>query len=279
MGALNFEPEVDASLIFEKSVAGLSVGSSVRFRGFEVGLVRDIHAEFSEDYEERHTRSPRQENDTHPVEDPIVIHVRIGLRPGKIKTPPSHDPLEETAEQALRSLIADGLYAKLDQESLVTGRSFVALDFDRESRPDFRGAGGIEIPTRSEGLLQSIEEMDVKGALKSLLDTVDAIKVVLGNEDIPKILRNVNATIQGLNESTRPKVDRLAASLESQISAIGANMKTVLEKTDALVDRDSRTVYRFERLMEEWTATSRAVRALAQYLERHPEALIRGKGD
>jgi paraquat-inducible protein B len=45
-----------------------------------------------------------------------------------------------------------------------------------------------------------------------------------------------------------------------------------------LVARDSIIIGETKRLLRELSAAARSVKGLADYLERHPEALIKGKG-
>ena len=46
---------------------------------------------------------------------------------------------------------------------------------------------------------------------------------------------------------------------------------------EGVVAEDSPTIYGLNEALTELTATLRSFRALADYLERHPEALIQGK--
>jgi paraquat-inducible protein B len=68
-----------------------------------------------------------------------------------------------------------------------------------------------------------------------------------------------------LNKTTK----KLRAALNSTQSAI--------DEIDAMVDEDSDLRYYVDIFLRELTLSARSVRALADYLERNPDALLRGK--
>jgi len=51
-----------------------------------------------------------------------------------------------------------------------------------------------------------------------------------------------------------------------------------LENIGTLTAKDSNANYRIQHMLKELSLAARAIRIWAEYLERHPEALIRGKG-
>ncbi len=53
--------------------------------------------------------------------------------------------------------------------------------------------------------------------------------------------------------------------------------KGALAKAEGVISQDSPTIYGLNEALTELTAALRSIRALADYLERHPEALIQGK--
>jgi paraquat-inducible protein B len=297
MGSWTFEEEIIASACFENSVAGLSVGSAVRFRGFDVGTVRDIYAEYSGQFEEKRSRAPAPPTESdHLQKNPIVIYVTLTLLPGKIRKPAQRHTVDLTPDEALKILINDGLFAKLAQESLVTGRAFVALDFDLERPAPPQDGVGLVIPTQPGGFLESLEEMDLKVVKEAILKMIATTDGLLSNKDIPKILNNLNTTLTTFNESTLPSFEALLDTTIPNIESLGSDLKIQMKKTaerldgvleqaqtalanaGALVDEDSGTVYRLKRLLDEWTTTSRSISSFVEFLERHPEALLFGKG-
>jgi len=186
--------------------------------------------------------------------------------------------------------------AKLEQESLVTGRAFVALDFDLERPAPPQDEVRLVIPTQPGGFLESLEEMDLKVVKDAILKMIETTDGLLSNKDIPKILNNLNMTLTTFNESTLPSFEALMNATTPNIESLGSDLKIQIKKTaerldgvleqaqtalanaGALVDDDSGTVYRLKRLLDEWTTTSRSISSFVEFLERHPEALLFGKG-
>jgi paraquat-inducible protein B len=84
--------------------------------------------------------------------------------------------------------------------------------------------------------------------------------------DTRKLVRNVNA-----------RVDPVAASLKKAADEATETMVQAKE-TLAMVDEDSELSYELNNLIREMTAAARSIRVLADYFERHPDALMQGKG-
>jgi len=63
-----------------------------------------------------------------------------------------------------------------------------------------------------------------------------------------------------------------------------AEARATFHKTEATLEAvrqtasDERSTYQLQRALREMAAAARAVNTLVDYLERHPEALLRGKG-
>jgi paraquat-inducible protein B len=74
----------------------------------------------------------------------------------------------------------------------------------------------------------------------------------------------------------------LASSMEKTLIAAQLALKKAegaLNSLDGVVGDDSRLRFEFANALKELTMAARTVRTLADYLDRHPEALLHGKGD
>ncbi len=112
-GNLNlFNPSIRAAIVFQDSIAGLSVGAPVTFRGVRVGAVERISIEFD------------------PKTGVAYIPVTVALEPGRALITERHG---RQHRRAWRSLITHGLRAELNVQSFVTGQSQIDLDFDPAS--------------------------------------------------------------------------------------------------------------------------------------------------
>lgn len=214
-------------MYFEESIGGLSVGSSVVFKGVEVGKVAKI--KLITDLKEGTFQTP--------------VYVEFIDNKDFISL---QDP-EEFDDDMLDNLIAKGLRARLTNASLLTGQLMIELFIDPEVEAVKRGTGKhLEIPTALspfEVFSNDLKEIPLRDSLARL-----------GN-----ILQN----------------------MEENLPQIMENMTQITQKMSNMLDRKSgeasKSMGSFNAAMEELSKTSRSIKNLTDYLERHPEALLRGK--
>ena len=72
--------------------------------------------------------------------------------------------------------------------------------------------------------------------------------------------------------------------MDTQVKPLATNANAVLNQADhtlatvqGALEQGSELRYGLNQLLSEATGAARALRTLADYLERHPEALIKGK--
>lgn len=171
---------------------------------------------------------------------------------------------------ALAHLVSRGLRARLISSSLITGTKLVALDRVRGTPPaTIRVVDGVaEIPVAPG--------TDIDAILRSAQDTLRHIDRATAGPQLRHALTELDATLTRLDRLTTtlgPQAQSLLASLQetsraaqraanAASSALGANGT---ENTD------------LPRLMRQLSEAARSIRELADYLDRHPEALLRGR--
>jgi paraquat-inducible protein B len=112
---------------------------------------------------------------------------------------------------------------------------------------------------------------------QKLVKNIDSQVASLGpslNEtigDSRKLIQKVNGSVNSVQASTMEMINTATAALKET--------EKVLTELRLTVGRDSPLVYRFTETLTEVEKSARALRILADYLERHPEALLRGKGE
>jgi paraquat-inducible protein B len=89
-------------------------------------------------------------------------------------------------------------------------------------------------------------------------------------KDVQTLIRNVDSHVDPLAASIKNTADAARPALEEAEKAL-ANIAT-------LTDKGSEERKKLDRTLKEFQAAARAIKVLAEYLERHPEALIHGKG-
>jgi paraquat-inducible protein B len=243
-------------MIFEESVRGLTVGSPIEFYGLKIGEVVDITFEF--DYE--------------------ILQFRV---PVLIKFEPERLLGEEAKSSDVkrdRALIARGWRAQLGSGNLLTGGKVInfVLDSDAPAAEVGEWRGYPTFPT-------------IPSALRNL--SADIGRVVDKIEQVPfdEIGANLNQAIAGINEIVNgPELKNSIASLGRLADQLGNDvapaLNSVLTKAELTLDSarkqiaaDSVTSHELRRLLTELGDTAQSIRTIVEYLERNPEALIKGK--
>lgn len=113
--------------------------------------------------------------------------------------------------------------------------------------------------------------LDAQKLLRDVDGQVDPLATSLKgtSDDAGKLFRNVNKRIGPLQADLNKTTARLRSAFESAESA--------LNEIDTMVDDESDLRYYIDIFLRELTLAARSIRALADYLDRNPDALLRGK--
>ena len=123
-------------------------------------------------------------------------------------------------------------------------------------------------------------------ALRQADAALQEASVVLKRVDgkLDSLSAKAEDTLTGTSE-TMAEARRAVASLERQIEPLATAFKDTsttatgtLRTLDRAVDGDSQMGYEALRALRDIADAARSLKALADYLERHPDALLRGKG-
>ena len=235
---------------FEQSLRGLSIGAPVEFVGVNIGSVLSIDLDYD------------VKNQSFPV---VVTAVLYPRRMGKAYDVLAQQGTAQNDDRMARlvgQLVARGLRAQPRPGNLLTGQLYLALDFiagaqkarfDPALRP-------LEIPT----MRGSIDELQVR--IASIVDKIDALPLAAMARHADEDLTGIHTAIDQLNNQMIPSVT----------GTFGA-AHTTLGNIDRVLADDSPQLDSLEQTLEQARKTMGSVRALTDYLDRHPEALIRGR--
>lgn len=253
-------------LLFEGAARGLVSGAPVRLKGIDVGRVLDI----------------RLQLDTEALE--FRIPVLIEIEPDRIVRHGEAAPPDE--RQLVERLVERGLRAQLKLDSLLSGTLYVDLDVDSNAPAGRLVQYGehLVIPTRAG----SLEAMTTQ--LASVLEKLDAIPIEQIGRDLSATAAGANALVNAPElkgavvelEATLAQVRATATRLDREL---GPELTKTLRESTATLERartllsDRSPLYvEMQRTLQEVANAARSMRLLADYLERHPEALLQGKG-
>ena len=238
-----FEPAAENpqtyQLIFNESVRGLAPGAPVEFRGIQIGEVADVRAQI-----DLKTFA-------------FAIPVTINLDPRRLGVNVLGGPglsLNTVRRKLIDSLVAHGVRAQLRTGNLLTGALYVAFDFAPNAPPatvDW-SQNPVRLPT-IPGQLEATE-----ATVEEIIKKIDKLPLNEIGNNLRKVTADLDLTL---------------------ISARGTltTAQGTLDNTNHLTGPNSAQILQLESTLREVSDAARSVRVLADYLERHPEAILRGK--
>jgi paraquat-inducible protein B len=251
---------------FKDSVRGLSLGAPVEFQGLQVGRVVDIGLEADFDTLD------------------FAIPVRVEMKPERWSMTVG---TEEEEQNRYTRLIAKGLRAQLKTGSLLTGQLFVDLKFFENAPPaqmtTHKGLRVIpSMPSSSqeimEGVTRFVKKLDtlpLEDIGRNLQGSVAGLNRLVNDPDLPKIVQKLRRIFDNLETTTQT----LNAETVPRINANLVEMHAVIQELDGWVSADAPLQGDLRKTLQELSDAARAISELADLLERHPEALIQGKGN
>jgi paraquat-inducible protein B len=276
-----FKKTVKCVLYFDESVKGLNVGAPVLFQGVQIGSVTSIVLQVD------------------PAKLQPQIPVIIEFEPDKFQVRAEDRKIPRDPRKNIAKLIDRGLRAQLGMQSFITGQLLIQIDFFPDTLVSLKGFDKdyIEIPTipsTGERLAKTLDKLDLDGLKKNLESTLAGIERFINSPDMIATLRALRDTLQDAGKlftRVERQVNPLADDLKKSVNDIGklarnvdaklGPLQTGLDKTMSsargVLSEDSPLMVELQGTLKEIAAASRSLRQLADYLEQHPETLLRGK--
>ena len=286
-------------MFFEGSVKGLQIGAPVMFRGVQIGHVTDvilrINAKELTAFIPVYTEIYPQkivpiEGDQGYDQQYLQSLIKKGLR----------------AQLQLQSFVTGQLVVNLDFYPNTPVR-LVGLEKKYPEIPT--------IPSSLEQLTKRFEELPLKEIADRLNETLAGINKIVNSKDLQtsinslnNLLKSTDALVKNLNAEVGPLAadikgttgaaraaivqaektlrfdegapGEIASSIKETLSAAQATLKETnkaVENINGVAVQNANLGYEIGRTLEQIAELSRSIRVLADYLERHPEVLLRGK--
>ncbi len=245
-------------MYFQGSLRGLSVGAPVDLRGINIGEVKRLSVEYDR------------------VAGELRFPVEVDIFPQRIRARSRASGATKTADLSdvgghtmIDSMVAHGMRAALKDGNLLTGQKYVAVDVVKGAAPETVAwdAHPPIFPTAS-------------GGIDELTDSIGSVAKKLDKLPFDQIANHLIATMATLDRTLK-STDSLMRNVDSSIAPqVTATLKEAEEAmknaNDALSDGGSLNKNLGDTLLQ-LSRAAKSLGALADYLERHPEALIRGK--
>jgi paraquat-inducible protein B len=207
----------------------------------------------------------------------------------------------ETA--GFEDLVKQGMRAQLATESLLTGLLSIGLDLHPNTPANFilePGGAYREIPTIQTNLeqlqerlskaLDKFEKIDFQALIVSITDAANSIKNLVGSPELKTTLESLKGTVANLNQvvtsarsllnNTNAHVGPLVADIRKSSDEANRTMKetrAALVNLQQTLDPNAPLAVRLNQALDSLTETSRSIGELADYLQRNPGALVRGR--
>jgi paraquat-inducible protein B len=269
----------------------------------------------------------------YPEAEDFIVPVEIQIDENKILTPG-----RRVEELTLAELVRQGLRARLDLQSILTGQLRVELGFFPDTEAKYRGRKPRypeipSIPSTLETLKAALEEFPIEELAAATVRIVNGLDRLVNSPKIEQILDDVQqsaANVRSITGSfekraeplaenidiTVKEINRLVAESRIIIDSVGGDLKLAtadarvlmndlqsnvdpaigefrgavrsaqsafdsadraFKSADELIGKESTLRHEFLTLMKNLSEAARSLKIMVDYLERHPDALIRGK--
>jgi paraquat-inducible protein B len=273
--AAGYQERVPFVTYFDSSVSGLGPGSPVQVYGMQIGTVSDVRLELA-------------------ANGRLRVRVRMEVQPQRVFGPdnpgPSGDSLAIT-----QALVDRGMRTVVQGSNLLTGQMVLALDFvPNAPRVQVRKEGDlIVLPSKPGGIdsittalsdftqkLNSIPLDKIGANLDELLATMNT---TLNGPEMKEALRSLTETMKDAQEFVR-RADAGFGPVLKRLPDIANGLQEAATRANRLLGsmnngygQDSGFQRNLQRTLDQVNEAARSIRLLADYLDRHPEALIRGR--
>jgi len=251
---ITYKRELFFWVYFNESIRGLKVGAPVEFRGVKVGEVVNFYLEGNAETGE------------------FKIPILFKLEPERFSVTGTRKTENDGVdEEIFRKLVAKGFRAQLQSGNIITGELLINLDFYPDAKPaKLVKENGLYVFPSVPATIESL-----KNNVQSILESLAGVPFQEIGEETRKILEQVNRdTIPGINLSIHDVNRELLPSFRKLIDTSNATLEEIRRN---YLDTNAEIHRKIIRLLDEITRTSRSVKNLTDYLERHPESIIRGK--
>jgi paraquat-inducible protein B len=271
-----FGQQIKLISYFPGSVAGVTEGADVRFHGLKIGEVTRVGLVYD------------------PKLDRVVAPIHYRVEAGRVSNLAKAQGMEPI--NVAEEMIKRGLRATLQAPSLISPQKIISLEVVPDSKPadlamegdhyviPAAEVGGFDSITASASeLLAKINRIDFDKIGNSLVNASVGFDQMVNGPQIKTTLAALEKAMLDVQDIAR-KIDVEGTPALKRLPEIARQLQEGLTNANRLigsVDKGYGDTSKFhrdlDRLMPQLTDAARSIRALADLLSRHPEALIKGR--
>jgi paraquat-inducible protein B len=244
--AAGYQTNVRIVSYFESSVAGLVKGAPVQILGIQVGQVTDVKLLVD------------------PNTGDAKVRVAMDLQPERVVGKGGIAPSGMDPETVVRNMVDGGVRVQLATGSYVTGQKIIMLGkVPNPGKATITMEGdAIVLPSANGGLDTAIAN------ISDITAKLDKFPFAQIGNNLNKLLVTTNRTVSSAN------VKQTLAALTETLKAANVTLASVNQD----YGNDSDFQRNLAQLMTQANDALRSIKLLSDYLDRHPQALILGRG-
>jgi paraquat-inducible protein B len=282
---------------FTQSVSGLQTGSNVKFKGVNIGKVTRVLLGIGG------KDQPVYAKVFYEVDQNVIVR---DFGPGN----PNFNLFDV---EGTKQRVEQGLRARLDFESLISGQLFVSIDFIKEAAPftyhDNPSDNALEIPVQPSDIeaivtnltkaISNLGNVDFLAISKDLQALIVSAKNGVDSLDLAGIGDSVNKLVNGPElkgalTSVKTAFDQLDVTLkklQDELEPISANLNPTLEEAkktmaqleeatrnlDKMLSSNSSFRYQLDSTLSQIGSAADALQRLSEFLERNPNSILFGR--
>ncbi len=235
-------------MYFDHSLRGLSVGAPIDFMGIEIGNVKSINAEFYNNYKQ------------------IRMRVEAVIYPSRVENGQALNP----NSNIFKDFVEHGWRAQMRTGNLLTGQNYIALDKFPKAKPatlQILSDDRVVIPTTPTEL------SGLQAQVSQIADKLTKFPLVEIGQDVRKTLNNMNTAI----ESTDKLVKQLDGKVAPGLQATLDDVRKTVRSSESILSSDAPLQQDVRKALQQMTRAAASLQLMADYIEQHPESIIRGK--
>jgi paraquat-inducible protein B len=272
-------PTVRYEFAFDGDAGALDDTSAVTMLGFQIGEVESTRLTFDE-------RTGAPYAIATALLYPQEMHFEKGSAP---RTP---QDWRTATDAALTRLIHLGYRARLQQTPPLFGAQSIELvrtqgapaaqlvkDGANPRFPSAPGGGNLEdIAAKADSFLDKLDAVPLEQIGANLRKITENLGTLMSSPDLKDSLEHVHSTLTSVDKllgEVQPQVGPLIGNLNDAAAELSRTATSLRQVLDSSGPDENASL---PQALRQITDAASAIKTLADYLDRHPEALIRGKG-
>ncbi len=213
-------------MYFTGSVNGLRLGAPVKLKGVTVGTVTAINLVYN-------------------YQSGLFLNeVHFDVQEGTVKITGNKNgggPQEKrlTTDDAIENMINNGLRAKLQIQSFVTGQLVVAFDFYPDTPVVLMNFDSdiLELPTLPsdmEALAKTFDSLDFQAIAESITNVISSVEKLAASPELQKTIGTINDTLT-VYRQLAVNLDGQVAPLSTELAATLADARQLIQSADGQI--------------------------------------------